>query len=88
MKLPEAHTVSPSVTLYGAGQIGSVYLEAFVDALRQNNLLRMLAEPNLVAISGQEASFLAGGEFPIPVAQGGAAPAATPRSPSSSASSA
>ena len=31
----------------------------------------MLAEPNLIAISGQEASFLAGGEFPIPVPQGG-----------------
>ena len=37
----------------------------------QNNVLRVLAEPNLMAISGQEASFLAGGEFPIPVTQGG-----------------
>src|SRR6185503_17201497 len=36
-----------------------------------NNLLRILAEPNLTAISGQEANFLAGGEFPIPVSQGG-----------------
>src|ERR1051325_9540399 len=64
--------INPSVTLFGAGQIGSFYLQAFVEALRQNNLLRILAEPNLTAISGQEASFLAGGEFPIPVAQGGA----------------
>lgn len=64
--------VSPAVTLYGGGQIGSVFVEAFVQALRQNNLLRILAEPNLIAISGQEASFLAGGEFPIPVAQSGA----------------
>jgi len=71
-KLSDAHTISPSVTLYGAGQIGNFYLEAFVEALRQNNLLRILAEPNLLAMSGQEASFLAGGEFPIPVAQGGA----------------
>ncbi len=65
------HTISPSVTLYGAGQIGSFYLEYFVEALRQNNLLRVLAEPNLIAISGQEASFLAGGEFPVPVPQAG-----------------
>jgi len=42
-----------------------------VQALRQNNLLRMLAEPNLIATSGQTASFLAGGEFPVPVTQGG-----------------
>jgi pilus assembly protein CpaC len=46
-------------------------LDVFVTALRQNNLLRVLAEPNLTAISGQEASFLAGGEFPIPVPQAG-----------------
>jgi pilus assembly protein CpaC len=59
------------VTLFGAGQIGNFYFEYFIQALRQNNLMRLLAEPNLVAISGQEASFLAGGEFPIPVTQGG-----------------
>lgn len=63
--------VNPSVTLYGAGQIGNFFLEYFISALRQNNLVRILAEPNLIAISGQEASFLAGGEFPIPVTQGG-----------------
>ncbi|MGA2496653.1 MAG: type II and III secretion system protein family protein [Tepidisphaeraceae bacterium] len=73
-------TVSPTVTTYGAGQIGSFYLEYFVDALRQNNLLRILAEPTLVTVSGQEASFLAGGSFPIPVsggAQTGGTPAVT-----------
>jgi pilus assembly protein CpaC len=69
--IEDPHVISPSVTLFGAGQIGSFYLEAFVQAMRQNNLLRVLAEPNLVAISGQEASFLAGGEFPIPVPGGG-----------------
>ncbi|MCC6424860.1 MAG: type II and III secretion system protein family protein [Phycisphaerales bacterium] len=62
---------NPGVTLFGRGQFGSTSLAVFVNALRQNNLLRMLAEPNLIAISGQEASFLAGGEFPIPVTQGG-----------------
>jgi pilus assembly protein CpaC len=64
-------SINPSVTLFGAGQIGSFYLQSFIEALRQNNLLRILAEPNLTAISGQEATFLAGGEFPIPVSQGG-----------------
>lgn len=40
-----------------------------VRALEQNGLLRTLAEPTLTAISGESASFLAGGEFPIPVGQ-------------------
>jgi pilus assembly protein CpaC len=60
-----------SVTLFGGGQIGNTAINYFVAALRQNNLLRILAEPNLTAISGQEASFLAGGEFPVPVPQSG-----------------
>jgi pilus assembly protein CpaC len=46
--------------------------QLFLQALRQNALSRVLAEPNLVAISGQTATFLAGGEVPIPVTQGGA----------------
>lgn len=46
--------------------------QMFMQALRQNSLARVLAEPNLVAISGQTATFLAGGEVPIPVTQGGA----------------
>ncbi|MGE3180518.1 MAG: type II and III secretion system protein family protein [Phycisphaerae bacterium] len=46
-------------------------LQVFIRALRENSLLRVLAEPNLVTVSGQEASFLAGGEYPIPVPQGG-----------------
>jgi len=44
--------------------------QVFMNALRQNDLARTLAEPNLVAISGQTATFLAGGEVPIPVRQG------------------
>ncbi len=40
--------------------------------LETRGLLQILAEPNLVATNGKEASFLAGGEFPIPIAQGGA----------------
>jgi pilus assembly protein CpaC len=39
--------------------------------LQQKNLLQILAEPNLIAVNGKEASFLAGGEFPVPVPQTG-----------------
>jgi pilus assembly protein CpaC len=46
--------------------------QLFMRALRDNSLLKILAEPNVVAVNGQEASFLAGGEFPTPVSQGGA----------------
>ena len=44
-------------------------IQMLLDALNQEGLLTMLAEPNLVALSGQTASFLAGGEYPIPVSQ-------------------
>ena len=44
----------------------------FIDALKENGLVKVLAEPTLIALSGQSASFLAGGEFPIPVPQVGA----------------
>ena len=51
-----------------------------LNALRNNGMLKVLAEPNLVAMSGHPASFLAGGEFPVPVPQvsaGGVAPTVT-----------
>jgi pilus assembly protein CpaC len=44
-------------------------LDAIIDALAEEDLVSVLAEPNLTAISGETASFLAGGEFPVPVAQ-------------------
>jgi pilus assembly protein CpaC len=44
-------------------------INAFIDALSQDELVHILAQPNLTAISGETASFLVGGEFPIPVAQ-------------------
>jgi pilus assembly protein CpaC len=46
-----------------------VNIGAVIRALQQKNLLQILAEPNLIAVNGKEASFLAGGEFPFPVAQ-------------------
>jgi pilus assembly protein CpaC len=62
--------LSPSVTLFGGLTRGD--LEMFVRALAENQYLHILAEPNLVALSGAEANFLAGGEVPIPVVQGAA----------------
>src|SRR5215468_9641561 len=43
---------------------------AMLRTLQQQGALRALAEPNLIAMNGQEASFLAGGEFPVPIVQG------------------
>ena len=43
-----------------------------IKALESQGLLQILAEPNLITTSGKEASFLAGGEFPVPIVQGGA----------------
>jgi pilus assembly protein CpaC len=48
-----------------------IHLGAVVRALQQKNLLQILAEPNLIAVNGKEASFLAGGEFPFPIIQPG-----------------
>jgi pilus assembly protein CpaC len=44
--------------------------QGFVEALKQEKLLKILAEPNLVTINGRPANFLSGGEIPIPVPQG------------------
>ncbi len=63
----DAVGVAQTMTLFGG--ITDWNLELFVQALSENQYLRILAEPTLVALSGQEASFLAGGQFPIPVAQ-------------------
>ena len=63
---------NPSNLVGGAGfKAGGLLWTMFFDVLKQNNLGRVLAEPNLVTTSGTEASFLAGGEYPIPVPQSG-----------------
>jgi pilus assembly protein CpaC len=54
-----------------------VHLGAIIEALKTQNLLQILSEPNLIAMNGKEASFLAGGEFPFPVAQQNATGIAT-----------
>ena len=63
--------INPAVTLMGRGAAHATSFEYFIQALRRNNLLRVLAEPNLVVYSGAQGTFLAGGEFPIPVPQTG-----------------
>ena len=47
---------------------GSMQIGLLLEALETKGIVRTLAEPNLVALSGQEARFLAGGEYPVPVA--------------------
>src|SRR5690606_10408069 len=60
-----------SNALYGLLSTGSIDLNTIVDALEDERLLTILAEPNLTAMTGETASFLAGGEYPIPVPQDG-----------------
>jgi pilus assembly protein CpaC len=48
---------------------GSLSWTTFLDALKDEGLIKILAEPTLITLSGQTASFLAGGEFPVPVPQ-------------------
>jgi pilus assembly protein CpaC len=56
-------------SLVGSFHSGHFDLNSVVDALETQGLVSILAEPNLTALSGQSASFLAGGEFPVPVPQ-------------------
>jgi pilus assembly protein CpaC len=62
------NAVSSATTLFLG--VPGADLEVFMRALSENRYVRLLAEPNLVAISGEKASFLVGGEFPVPVVQG------------------
>jgi pilus assembly protein CpaC len=48
-----------------------INLGAAIEALQTKNLLQILAEPNLIAVNGKKASFLAGGQFPFPIVQPG-----------------
>jgi pilus assembly protein CpaC len=50
--------------------VGGATWTGFIDALKEDGLIKILAEPTLISMSGQEASFLAGGEFPVPQAGG------------------
>jgi pilus assembly protein CpaC len=65
---------SEMINLVGAftGLGALTQLSVFLDVLDEKGMSKILAEPNLVARSGETASFLVGGEVPIPIAQGGA----------------
>jgi pilus assembly protein CpaC len=63
---------SPFGFLLGRMMAGNTPIDVMLNALEQRGAVRTLAEPNLVALSGDTASFLAGGEIPIPVAQAAA----------------
>lgn len=65
--------VVPSANWVLSGQYnrGGVNINGVIDALATDNLVTILAEPNLTTQSGEPASFLAGGEFPVPVSTGG-----------------
>ncbi len=49
---------------------GQTNLTGFLDVLKQNGLVKVLAEPTLICRSGEDAQFLAGGEIPVPIPQG------------------
>ena len=59
----------------GGGNLGiglrsnAVNVSALIEALQRNGIVKILAEPNLTAVTGQTASFLAGGEIPVPIPQ-------------------
>lgn len=62
-----AALTSPAFAGVLQGGFGRASLDTSIEALEEKGVIRTLAEPNLVSMSGETASFLAGGEFPIPV---------------------
>lgn|SRR5487761_2710552 len=64
-----AYSITEALSLFAFDP--KLNLGAFIKALESEAILQTLAEPNLVTTNGKEASFLVGGEFPVPVVQGG-----------------
>ena len=62
--------VSPAANAIFRFNSGNGTHTVMIDALEEEGLVKVLAEPTLIALSGQTATFLAGGEFPVPVPQG------------------
>ncbi len=67
-RIPEDLGTSSFAVARDFMEIGDVTIDMMLDALEQKGVASILAEPTLMAISGEPASFLAGGEFPVPVA--------------------
>ena len=66
---PLSQLVSGAVNALVKFQTGDITWTGFIDALKQEDAIKVLAKPTLVAVSGQEAQFLSGGEFPFPIPQ-------------------
>jgi len=66
---PLRSLVTSAVNALVRFQTGEITWTGFIDALKQEDAIKVLAKPTLVAVSGQEAQFLSGGEFPFPVPQ-------------------
>ncbi|MDM7932854.1 type II and III secretion system protein family protein [Tabrizicola sp.] len=64
--LPITVSGNPNGAIGLGGSIGGLEFEVLLEALESKGMVRTLAEPNLTALSGQEAKFLAGGEYPVP----------------------
>jgi len=62
--------ISPAGRLAVGTNVGNTTIDVVLDAMEDKGLIRTLARPNLAAVSGEEAAFLAGGEFPFPVPSG------------------
>ena len=67
---PVGVVTSPQVNGLLRFNSGSATWTGFFDVLKSNGAVKILAEPTLIALSGQDASFLAGGEYPVPVPAG------------------
>jgi len=63
-------TISQALNIFALNP--KLNLGAFIKALQSESILQILAEPNLLTTNGKEANFLVGGEFPVPILQGGA----------------
>jgi pilus assembly protein CpaC len=78
---PVTSTFDATGTAGSGGQLFGVFnsghFSLFINALRSNQLAKVLAEPNLVALDGQPARFLVGGNFPYPVPQSSSIPGGT-----------
>lgn len=68
---PQLLDISSRVNFISTISRGSDSLDVFIEAVQSDGLIKILAEPNLVARSGESAEFLVGGEVPIPIPQGG-----------------
>lgn len=66
---PMSQLVTSAVNALVRFQTGNVTWTTFIDALKEEDVVKVLAKPTLVAVSGQEAQFLSGGEFPFPIPQ-------------------